>query len=141
MPAGRASSDQTRSVEPPATTPLPFAVAGTVTVVVEAICDAVIANVVLVAPAETVTEPGIVTNEPVCVSVTAVPPAPAGPLSDTVPVAEPVTAVNGDGEIDRPETVGGTTVKLAVELTPRLPVIVTEVDAATAYVATGKVAE
>src|ERR1043165_219162 len=83
------------------TTVLPLAVAVTVTVVVDAICAEVMLNGALVPPEGIVTELGMVTNVPLCVSDTAPPDEPAAPLSVTVPVAEPVTAVNDDGAMER----------------------------------------
>ena len=77
-----------------------------------------IANVVLVAPAGTVTLPGTVAAAVLSLdSVTGAPPAGAGPFSVTVPVEllPPVTVV---GFTPSEETTGGVTLSVLVRVTP-----------------------
>jgi hypothetical protein len=74
-------------------------------------------NVALVAPAGTVTLAGTVTAALLLESVTCAPPAAAGPLRVTVPVAAapPVTLA---GLTFSAETTGGSTVSEAVPVAP-----------------------
>ena len=85
---------------------------------VEAATALVVAvNVVLLAPAGTVTLPGTVAAGLLLDSVTGAPPAGAGPFSVTVPVEllPPVTVV---GFTPSEETTGGVTLSVLVRVTP-----------------------
>jgi hypothetical protein len=99
-----------------------------------------------VAPAATVTEAGSVTLGSLLESVTTMPPAGAGPVSDTVLVpviAEPPSTVEGERLTAETKTLGGgVTVRVAVALTPlQVAVIVTPVFTVTDLVLMVKVGE
>jgi hypothetical protein len=111
----------------------PLRVPVIVAVVLDPTGDVVTPNVVEVAPPGTFTLAGTVAG-PALLSVTAIPPVGAGPLSVTVPVEEPPpsTAV---GLSVSPAMTGGLIVRTAVfETAPRVAVIVGETVVATAEV-------
>jgi hypothetical protein len=91
-------------------------------------------------PAGTVTLVGTVALALLDVRLTAMPPVGAGPFRLTVPVDD-VPPMTEAGERETPVSAGGVMVKVAVWLTPlNVPVIVTDVDDATAVVFTLNVA-
>lgn len=115
-------------------------VAEIVTDVLEVTVLVVTVNVAVVAPAATVTLAGTVATEGRLLDrMTTAPPVGAGPESVTVPVdgEVPFTVV---GLRVRELSVGAVTVKAAVWVVPRIPVIVTEVFVATGLVVTVNVA-
>jgi hypothetical protein len=112
-----------------------------VTLVCEGTALVVIVNVVLVEPAATVTLAGTWAAAVLLLdTVTRAPPAGAAPFSVTVPVElllPPTTVVGVRVIVDN---VAAFTVSVAVRATPNVPVITTDVFAATGVVVTVKVA-